>query len=169
MRKQLLVVETVPGKPLGFHSLSKMFCILAIAAVVALSPESTGPLAPSTAQAQTTGNCGCTRQWVNPQDYEDDFCGYRLNRDLAFVYYWYCLAQCKIERDYRDNMAFLDWLEEEVADWLDDDELRANIDEAREKEKKKYGDRMYKAYMRLGRYEGEALRRERECREIWED
>ena len=142
MKKQLLV-KTVPGKTLSFQSLSKMFCIVAIAAAVALSPESTGPLATPVAQAQTSGDCGCTRQWVNRQDYGDDFCGYRLNRDLAFVYYWYCLESCKIEREYRDNMAFLDWLEEEVADWLDDDELRAKIDEAREKEEKKYGDRMY--------------------------
>ena len=37
MRKQLLE-ETVPGKPLGFQSLSKMFCIVAIA-VTALRPS----------------------------------------------------------------------------------------------------------------------------------
>ena len=67
MKKQLLV-KTVPGKTLGFQSLSKMFCIVAIAAAVALSPKSTGPLAPPAIQAQTAGDCGCTRQWVNPQE-----------------------------------------------------------------------------------------------------
>lgn len=45
MKKQLLE-ETVPGKMLGFQSLSKMFCILAIAATV---------LRPSESEAQTEG------------------------------------------------------------------------------------------------------------------
>ena len=147
-----MLEETVPGKTLGFQSLSKMFCIVAIAAAVALSPESTGPLAPPAVQAQTSGDCGCTLRWINPQDYGDDFCSYRLSRDLAIVDYWYCLEHCDLEREYRDKMAFLDWVEEEVADWLDDDELRARIDEAREEVEEKRGDRMYEAYMRLGRY-----------------
>ncbi len=45
MKKQLLV-KTVPGKLLGFQSLSKMFCIVAIAAAV---------LRPSESEAQTEG------------------------------------------------------------------------------------------------------------------
>ena len=53
MKKQLLV-ETVPGKTLGFQSLSKMFCILAIAATV---------LRPSESEAQQT-DC---------EDCEDEF------------------------------------------------------------------------------------------------
>ena len=53
MKKQLLE-ETVPGKPLGFPSLSKMFCILAIAATV---------LRPSESEAQQT-DC---------EDCEDEF------------------------------------------------------------------------------------------------
>ena len=117
MKKQLLV-ESVPCKMLGFQSLSKMFCILAIAAAVALSPESTGPLAPPAAQAQTSGDCGCTRQWVNPQDYGDDICGYQLTKDLNAAYYWYCLEQCEINRRHAWAMAQLDSLEEKHGDSL---------------------------------------------------
>lgn len=87
MKKQLLVVETVPGKTLGFQSLSKMFCIITIAAAVALSPQTTGPLAPPAAQAQTAGDCGCTLEWVNPQDYGDNICGYQLTKDLNAALY----------------------------------------------------------------------------------
>ena len=47
MKKQLLVVEIVPGKTLGFPSLSKMFCILAIATASSLAPPE--------AEAQTEG------------------------------------------------------------------------------------------------------------------
>lgn len=171
MKKQLLV-ETVPGKPLGFPSLSKMFCILAIAAAVALSPKSTGPLAPPAVQAQTSGNCGCTLQWVNPQDYGDDICGYQLTKDLNAAYYWYCLAQCKIERDYRDDMAVLDRMEE-ILDLLNlpedqDARIRARIDSARAKVRKAHGDGMYLAYLIVGILEGRAYQRNLDCLN-WED
>ena len=162
MKKQLLVVEIVPGKPLGFQSLSKMFCILAIAAAVALSPESTGPLAPSAAQAQTSGDCGCTLQWVNPQDYGDDICGYQLSKDLNAAYYWYCLEQCKINRRHAWIMAWLDSLEERG------DSRGEVIDAVRELLNEWRGNRMYAAYMSLGILEGRAYQRNLDCVN-WED
>ena len=171
MKKQLLE-ETVPGKTLGFQSLSKMFCIVAIAAAVALSPESTGPLAPSAAQAQTAGDCGCTLQWVNPQDYGDDICGYQLVKDLTAADYWYCLVQCRIEREYRDKMAVLDRMEE-ILDRLnlpeDQDSLWGEmIDAYREKAEKERSDRLYAAYEGWAEAYGRAYQRNLDCLN-WED
>lgn len=171
MKKQLLE-ETVPGKTLGFQSMSKMFCIVAIAVAVALSPQTTGPLAPSAVQAQSSGNCGCTLQWVNPQDYGDDICGYQLTKDLNAAYYWYCLEQCKIEREYRDKMAAADRAEA-LLDRLnlpeDQDSLWGEmIDAYREKAEKERGDRLYAAYMSLGILEGRAYQRNLDCLN-WED
>ena len=77
--------------------------------------------------------------------------------------YGYCLELCDIEREYRDKMAFLDWLEEEVADWLDDDELRAQIDAARENVEEKRRNRMYSAYRVVGEAYGSAYQRREEC------
>ena len=162
MKKQLLV-ETVPGKTLGFQSLSKMFCILAIAVAVALSPESTGPLAPSAAQAQTTGNCGCTLEWTNPQDYGDNICGYQLTKDLNAALYKYCLEQCEINRRYAWAMTQLDSLEEKHGDSLGE-----FIDAVRELWNEWHGNRMYEAYMRLGIREGDAYQRYDDCVN-WED
>ena len=170
MKKQLLVVETVPGKTLGFQSLSKMFCIVAIAAAVALSPESTGPLAPSAAQAQTAGDCGCTLQWVNPQDYGDDTCGYQLSKDLAAADYRYCLEQCKIERDYRDDIAVLDWIEDifDSINYPEDGELGDRIDSIRENVENLRGVRLRAAYYRWGVATSDAYQRNQECLD-WED
>lgn len=169
MKKQLLE-EIVPGKTLGFQSLSKMFCIVAIAAAVALSPESTGPLAPPAVQAQTAGDCGCTLQWVNPQDYGDDTCSYQSTKDINAAHYWYCLAQCKIEREYREDMAVLDWIEEilDSINYPEDGELRDRIDSIREKVRKKRDDGLYAAYQEIDRRQGEAYQRYRDCVN-WED
>ena len=171
MKKQLLE-ETVPGKTLGFRSLSKMFCIVAIAAAVALSSESTGPLAPPVAQAQTSGDCGCTLQWVNPQDYGDDICGYQLTKDINAALYEYCLVQCRIERKYRDKMAAADRAEA-LLDRLnlpeDQDSLWGEfIDAYREKAKKERDDGLYEAYLEIGRRLGRAYQRNQECLD-WED
>ena len=167
-----MLEETVPGKTLGFQSLSKMFCIVAIAAAVALSPESTGPLAPSAAQAQNTGNCGCTLEWANPQDYGEDTCGYQLTKDINAALYEYCLVQCRIERKYRDKMAAADRAEE-VLDQLnlpeDQDNLWGEfIDAYREKAKKERDDGLYAAYQEIDRLQGEAYQRYRDCVN-WED
>ena len=149
-----------------------MFCIVAIASAVALSPQTTGPLAPPAAQAQTSGNCGCTLQWVNPQEHGDDTCGYQLSRDLAAVDYWYCLEHCDLERDYRDKMAAADRAEE-ILDRLnlpeDQDNLWGEfIDAYREKAEKERSDRMKAAYQLVGEAYGRAYQREKECRN-WED
>ena len=162
MKKQLLE-ETVPGKTPGFQSLSKMFCILAIAAAVALSPESTGPLAPPAAQAQTASDCGCTRQWVNPQEHGDDICGYQLVKDLTAADYWYCLVQCRIEQRYAWAMDQLDSLEEERGDsWGE------FIDAVRELWEEWRGNKLRAAYEGWAEDYGRAYQREKECRN-WED
>ena len=169
MKKQLLV-ETVPGKPLGFPSLSKMFCIVAIAAAVALSPESTGPLAPPAVQAQTAGDCGCTLEWVNPQEHGDDICGYQFVKDSAAVDYRYCLEQCRIEREYREDMAVLDWIEEilDSINYPEDGELRDRIDSIREKVEKLRGVRLYAAYYQWGMAMSDVSQRYDDCLN-WED
>ena len=162
MKKQLLV-ETVPGKTLGFPSLSKMFCIVAIAAAVALSPQTTGPLSPSAVQAQTSGNCGCTLQWVNPQDYGDDICSYQCSKDINAALYEYCLVQCRIEQRYAWAMAQLDSLEEERGDSLGE-----FIDAVRELWEDWRSDNLYEAYQEIDRRQGKAYQRYNDCVN-WED
>ena len=136
MKKQLLE-ETVPGKPLGFPSLSKMFCIVAIAAAVALSPKSTGPLAPSAAQAQTAGEFDCTLRQINLQDYGDDICLYQLHKDLAANAYWFCVERWKLYQIYRSLLIALDRIEQllNAAENLSANtvaRIRDKIDELRE-------------------------------------
>lgn len=170
MKKQLLV-ETVPGKPLGFPSLSKMFCILAIAAAVALSPESTGPLAPPAAQAQNAREFDCTLRQINLQDYGDDICLYQLHKDLSANEYWYCVQSWLEYMLYQAWMALLTQWEEDLnaAGLPADHRIRDQIDKLREQARVNYTDAVHNVlYEEWARRDTKAYQRYRDCVN-WED
>lgn len=158
----------------GFSIAEQNVRIVAIAAAVALSPESTGPLAPPAVQAQTAGEFDCTLRQINLQDYGDDTCLYQLHKDLAANAYWFCVERWKLYQIYRALLIALNRIEQllNAAENLSANtvaRVRDKIDELREEAMGNYIHGVYNVLdEEWARRDAKARQRYRDCVN-WED